>query len=351
MTLALSEIAVRYGCEVLGDPDATVHSVATLSAADEGSISFLANPAYRGQLAETRATAVILTPDDAEQCATNCLTTANPYAVYALVAQELYPDPLEEPGLHPTAVTGEDCDLGEGCRIAASAVLGNRVKIGANTSIGPNCVIDDDVSIGRDCRVMGNVSLYRKVSLGDRCRIHSGAVIGADGFGMAPGETGWIKVPQVGTVIIGDDVEIGANSCVDRGAIDDTRIGNDVKIDNLVQIGHNVIIGDHTALAGMSGVAGSTIIGQRCLIGGAANIGGHIEIADEVSVMGRGNVSRSITQKGVYSSVITVEEAGKWRKIAARLKRIDVMAGKLRDLEKTVRALHKDTRKDKGESE
>jgi UDP-3-O-[3-hydroxymyristoyl] glucosamine N-acyltransferase len=220
-------------------------------------------------------------------------------------------------------------------------VLGNRVKVGANTTIGPNCAIEDDVSIGRDCRLMGNASLYREVVLGDRCRIHSGAVIGADGFGMAPGDSGWIKVPQVGTVVIGNDVEIGANSCVDRGAIDDTRIGNDVKIDNLVQIGHNVVIGDHTAMAGMSGVAGSTTIGQRCLIGGAATIGGHIEVANDVSVMGRGNVSRSITQKGVYSSVIPVEEAGKWRKIVARLKRIDSMASKLHDLEKAVRAMRK----------
>jgi UDP-3-O-[3-hydroxymyristoyl] glucosamine N-acyltransferase len=341
VALALSDIAVRYGCEVLGDPDATVNCVATLSGAAEGSISFLANPAYRAQLADTRATAVILTPDDAEQCATNCLTTANPYAVYALVAQELYPEPPGQAGVHPAAVIGEACELGDGCRIAAGAVLGNRVKVGANTTIGPNCAIEDDVSIGRDCRLMGNASLYREVVLGDRCRLHSGVVIGADGFGMAPGDSGWIKVPQVGTVVIGNDVEIGANSCVDRGAIDDTRIGNDVKIDNLVQIGHNVVIGDHTAMAGMSGVAGSTTIGQRCLIGGAATIGGHIEVANDVSVMGRGNVSRSITQKGVYSSVIPVEEAGKWRKIVARLKRIDSMASKLHDLEKAVRATRK----------
>lgn len=342
VALPLSEIAVRYGCELVGDPDAEVSRVATLSGAGEGSISFLANQAYRGQLADTKATAVILSPDDAEQCATNCLTTPNPYAVYALVAQQLYPDPPVQAGIHPTAIIGENCKLDDGCSIAAGAVLGDRVEVGANTRIGPNCVLDDDVSIGRDCHLKANVSLYVSVVVGDRCCIHAGAVIGADGFGMAQSDTGWVKVPQVGTVVVGNDVDIGANTAIDRGAIDDTRIGNDVKLDNLVQIGHNVVIGDHTALAGMAGVAGSTTIGQRCMIGGGAGIGGHIELADDVIIMGRGNVSRSISQKGVYSSAITAEEAGKWRRIAARLKRIDAMAGKVNTLEKVVRAMSND---------
>lgn len=346
MSLALGEIAVRYGCELHGDPDASVDRVATLADAAPGSISFLANPAYRSQLADTRATAVILAPDEAGECRTNCLVTANPYAVYAQVAAELFPEPPLQPGIHPSAVIGNDCELGEGCQIGAGAVLGDCVRLGNNCYVGPNCVVERDVSLGSDCRLIANVTVYHGVVMGQRCRVHAGAVIGSDGFGNAADADGWIKVPQLGSVQIGDDVEIGANTCIDRGAIGDTCLGNDVKLDNLVQIGHNVIIGDHTAFAGQSGVAGSTVIGSRCLIGGATGLNGHIEIADGVSIMGRGNVTKSITAPGVYASVLGVEEAGKWRKIAARVKRLDAMAVKLRELEKLLKSRQGDQGKD-----
>ncbi len=339
MSLALGEIAVQFGCEIHGDPDVTVDCVATLAEAGPGSVSFLSNPVYRSQLAATRASAVIIAPDDAADCPTNCLVTGNPYVVYAQVAQLLYPAALPRAGRHPSAVVGADCDIGNGTEIAAGAVLGDRVSVGERCYIGPNCVIGDDVVIGSDSRLFASVSVYHGVAMGRRVRVHSGAVIGADGFGNAADQDGWIKVPQVGSVNIGDDVEIGANTCVDRGAIGDTRLGNDVKLDNQVQIGHNVIIGDHTAMAGQCGIAGSATIGARCLIGGGVAVNGHIEIVDNVSIMGRGNVTKSITTPGVYASVFGVEEAGKWRKIAARVKRLDAMAGRLRALENRLESL------------
>ncbi len=339
MGLALGEIAVQFGCEIHGDPDVTVDCVATLADARQGSVSFLSNPVYRSQLAATKATAVIVGPEDAAACPTHCLVTSNPYAVYARVARQLYPEPAPRAGQHPSAVIGAGCEIGNGTEIAAGAVLGDRVRVGKRCYIGPNCVIGDDVVIGSDSRLFASVTIYHGVAMGRRTRVHSGAVIGADGFGNAADQDGWIKVPQVGSVTIGDDVEIGANTCVDRGAIGDTRVGNDVKIDNQVQIGHNVVIGDHSAMAGQCGIAGSATIGARCLIGGGVAVNGHIEIVDNVSIMGRGNVTRSITTPGVYASVFGVEEAGKWRKIAARVKRLDAMAGRLRALEDGLKSL------------
>ncbi len=334
MSLTLGEIAVRFGCELHGDPDAVVDSVATLSRAAAGNIAFLANPAYRAQLASTGATAVILAADDHEACPVNALVTAQPYSVYARVAQLLYPPPPPAPGVHPLASVAAGASVGEACELAAGAVIDADVVIGDGCYIGPNCVLESGVRLGP-----GNVTLCRGVQIGARCLVHPGTVIGADGFGMAPGDAGWIKVPQVGSVTLGDDVEIGANVCIDRGAIEDTRVGNDVKIDNQVQIAHNVVIGDHTAIAGQAGVAGSATIGSRCMIGGGARIGGHIEIADGTVVMGGCNVSSSIREPGVFSSVLTAEEAGKWRKIQARVKRLDAMAGRLRQVESALKAL------------
>ncbi len=339
MSLTLGEIAVRYGCELQGDPDAEVCSVATLSQAVKGSIGFLANPAYRGQLADTQATAVILAPEDAGVCPVNALVTLNPYGVYARVAQELYPQAPVIAGVHPLASVATDATIGAGCEIAAGAAIGAGVVLGDGCYIGPNCVMEAGAAIGAGGRLVANVTVCHGVRIGARCLIHPGTVIGADGFGMAQSDTGWIKVPQVGSVVLGDDVEIGANSCIDRGAIGDTRLGNDVKIDNQVQIAHNVVVGDHTAIAGQVGIAGSTVIGSRCMIGGAARVSGHIEIAAGTVVMGSGNVSRSITQPGTYSSVLSVEEAGKWRKIQARVKRLDAMAGRLRQVESALKAL------------
>ena len=339
MALTLGELAVRYGCELRGDPAASVERVGTLAEGEAGALGFLANPGYRAQLADTRLTAVVLEAAEADACPCNSLVTPNPYEVYARIAAELYPARALQPGVHASAVTGAGFHAGDGCEIAAGVVIGDDVSLGANVYVGPNCVIGNGVSVGAGSRLTANVTLYDGVTMGERCCIHANTVIGSDGFGNAQTSAGWISVPQVGSVVLGDDVDIGANTAIDCGAIEDTRIGNNVRIDNLVQIGHNVVIGDHTAIAGQSGVAGSARIGRRCLIGGSVAINGHIDIVDDVIVMGRGNVSRSIDSPGVYSNAFAVEEAGKWRRIAARIKRLDSTASRIRKLESAVKSL------------
>ncbi|MEE4185924.1 MAG: UDP-3-O-(3-hydroxymyristoyl)glucosamine N-acyltransferase, partial [Gammaproteobacteria bacterium] len=290
MKFSLAELSVRFGCDLRGDPDVEISRVGTLQAADEGCLSFLANAGYRGVLAATRASAVVLAPADSALCPTNALITASPYAVYAGIAQLLHPPAPVVAGIHPRAIIAPGSDIPATCEIGPGAVIGERVRLGENVIIGPNCILADGVRIGDDTRLVASVTVYHDVELGARCLVHAGTTIGSDGFGMAPGPAGWIKVPQVGGVKIGDDVEIGANCCIDRGAIEDTVIGNDVKLDNLVQIAHNVVIGDHTAIAGQSGVAGSARIGARCMIGGSVAVSGHLEIVDDVNVMGRGSV-------------------------------------------------------------
>lgn len=338
MAIRLADLAVRYGCELHGDPDQEVSRVGTLGSAEAGAITFLANPQYRKQLGTTTATAVILMPDAAEYCPVSCLVNANPYAVYAAVAAELYPQQVLNAGAHARATVSDSASIGTGSEIAAGAVVGRNVSIGDRVLVGPNCVVGDDSVIGSDTRLMANVTVYADVRIGARCILHAGVVLGADGFGIAQTPTGWRKVPQVGGVVIGNDVEIGANSCVDRGAIEDTVVGNGVKIDNQVQIGHNCIIGDHTAMASQSGISGSTVIGARCMIGGKAAVAGHLVISDDVFVAGRASVTKSISSPGVYSSVFPVEEAGVWRKLVARFKRLDEMAARLKQLEKQLKS-------------
>jgi UDP-3-O-[3-hydroxymyristoyl] glucosamine N-acyltransferase len=337
MKFSLAELSVRFGCELRGDPDVEVSRVGTLESAGAGCLSFLANPGYRALLPATRASAVVLAPAESSYCSTNALLADNPYAVYAGIAQLLHPARAPVPGVHASAIVAPDAEIPATCEIGAGAVIGAHVRLGEHVVIGPNSVLADGVRIGAQTRLVAAVTVYHDVVLGARCLVHAGTVIGADGFGMAPGPDGWIKVPQVGSVRIGDDVEIGANCCIDRGAIADTVIGNDVKLDNLVQIAHNVVIGDHTAIAGQSGVAGSARIGARCMIGGSVAVSGHLEIVDDVNIMGRGSVSRSITEAGTYSSAWPVEEASRWRRTVARVKRLDAMAAQLKRLEKLVR--------------
>lgn len=337
MKLSLAELSVRFGCELKGDPDIEVSRVGSLESATTGCLSFLANAAYRDLLPTTGASAVVLKEDDSSACITNALIADNPYAVYAGIAQLLYPAPAVRPGIHPSAIVEPNADIPRSCEIGAGAVVGAGVRLGEGVAVGPNCVLADGVQVGDDTRLIAAVTVYPDVLIGQRCLVHAGTTIGADGFGMAPGPDGWIKVPQVGRVRIGDDVEIGANCCIDCGAIEDTVIGNDVKLDNLVQIAHNVIIGDHTAIAGQSGVAGSARIGARCMIGGSVAVSGHLEIVDDVNIMGRGSVSRSISEAGTYSSAWPVEEAGRWRRTVARVKRLDSMAAQFKRLEKLVR--------------
>ncbi len=347
--ISLSDIVARLGGELRGEAAGArvVRQVATLSQAGPDEITFLSNPKYRGQLAGTRAAAVILNAASAEHCPTACIVAADPYGYYARVAQWLNPPLVEEPGTHPSATV--DSAVPASSRIAAGARIGRNVSLGENVSIGPNCVIGDGVSIGESSVLYGNVTIYSKCVVGARAVIHSGVVIGADGFGFArekdaalgPGGGRWVKIPQLGRVLVGDDVEIGANTTIDRGALDDTIIEEGVKLDNQIQVAHNVRIGAHTALAGCVGIAGSARIGRNCTIGGAAMILGHLEIADGVHVSTNTLVTKSITKAGAYTGWVPFQEHADWAKNFGRLRHLDTMNDKMRDLETRLSALEK----------
>lgn len=335
MSVSLGELAVRFGCELRGDPDARVDSVATLGAAHPGAVSFLANPRYRRQLEGTRAGAVVLDAESAASCPVAALVCENPYATYARIAALLYPTPPAPAGIHPSAVVAADARIDPSAHVGPFAVIGAGCIVGPRAYVGPHCVLEAGVTLAQDVRLVARVTLCRGVSIGARSLLHPGVVIGADGFGFAQERGAWVKVPQVGSVQIGADVEIGANTTVDRGAIEDTVIEDGVKLDNQIQIGHNVRIGAHTAMAACVGVSGSTTIGRRCMIGGATGIGGHLTICDDVAITGMSVVSHSITRPGVYSSGIPIEEASTWRRIVGRLKRINLLAERVARLERT----------------
>jgi UDP-3-O-[3-hydroxymyristoyl] glucosamine N-acyltransferase len=341
MGMTLGEIAGRFGCELRGDPDIVVHHVATLQGAKPGSIAFLANAVYRTQLEKTKADAVIIASEDADACPSAALITPNPYLVYAHVATELHPAANFEPGISAAATIAESAIVPGSCHVAPGAVIEDEARLGERVFIGANSVIGSKSELGNDTTIRAGVVVYAGVRIGERCIVHGGAVIGADGFGIAKDETNaWIKVPQLGGVKIGDDVEIGANTAIDRGAIEDTEICDGVRLDNLIQIGHNVRIGEHTAIAGLTGVAGSATIGARCIIGGHAGIAGHIEVADDVVVTGGTPVLSSLTKPGYYGGVATsAEDIRKWRKNAARFSQLDDMARRLRKIEKKVEKL------------
>ncbi|WP_116812924.1 UDP-3-O-(3-hydroxymyristoyl)glucosamine N-acyltransferase [Steroidobacter cummioxidans] len=328
--LSLGELAVRFGCILKGDPDLRVSRVAALERADASSVAFLANPRYRRHLQQTQAGVVVIDPKLADACPVNALLAKNPYATYARIAALLYPPPAAPPGRHATAAVEDSAQIDASASIGPHAVIGARVKIGARTVIGPGCVVMDDVTIGADTRLTANVTLCHGVSIGDRCLFHPSVVIGADGFGLAPDQGEWLKVPQVGTVRIGNDVEIGASTTIDRGAMDDTVIGDGVKMDNQIQIGHNVRIGDHTAIAGCAGISGSAVIGKRCMIGGMVGVAGHLTICDDVMVTGKSFVNSSIRKPGYYSSGIPVDETTRFRKNAARFHHLDEFVREVR---------------------
>jgi UDP-3-O-[3-hydroxymyristoyl] glucosamine N-acyltransferase len=328
--LSLGELAVRFGCILKGDPDLRVSRVAALESADAASVTFLANPRYRRYLQQTKAGVVVLDPKLADACPVSALLAQNPYATYARIASLLYPPPAAPPGRHATAVVDTSAQIDPSASIGPHAVIGAKVTIGARTVIGPGCVVMDDVTIGADTRLTANVTLCRGVVIGDRCLFHPSVVVGADGFGLAPDQGEWLKVPQVGTVRIGNDVEIGASTTIDRGAIDDTVIGDGVKMDNQIQIGHNVRIGDHTAIAGCTGISGSATIGKRCMIGGMVGVAGHLSICDDVVLTGKSFVSSSIRKPGYYSSGIPVDETTRFRKNAARFQHLDEFVREVR---------------------
>jgi UDP-3-O-[3-hydroxymyristoyl] glucosamine N-acyltransferase len=326
----LGELAVRFGCSLKGDPDLRVRRVATLEAAESDAITFLANPKYRKYLAQTRAGAVIVDPKLADACPGSALLAANPYATYARIAAVLHPAPAASPGVHPSAVVDPSAPIDASASIGARAVIEADVQIGPHVVIGPGCVVMRGTRIAAGSRLVASVTLCPDVIVGERCILHPGVVIGADGFGLAPDRGEWIKVPQIGSVVIGNDVEIGAITTVDRGAIDNTVIGDGVKLDNHIQIAHNVHIGAHTVIAGCSGVSGSTVIGKRCMIGGMVGIAGHLTICDDVVVTGKSFVSGNIRKPGYYSSGLPIDETPRFRKNAARFGQLDELAREVR---------------------
>jgi UDP-3-O-[3-hydroxymyristoyl] glucosamine N-acyltransferase len=320
---SLGELAVRFGLKLRGEPGLTVRSVATLSRANAGSLSFLANSHYRRQLASTHATAVILDAQDEADCPVAALIDSNPYLAYARIAALMHPETSLTPGIHPSAVVAPQARVAASASIGPLAVIEDEAQIGERVRVGPGCIVQRGARVGDDSVLVSQVNLYAGVTLGKRCILHAGSVVGSDGFGFAPDHGAWVKVPQVGSVRIGDDVEIGASTTIDRGAIDDTVVENGVKLDNQIQVGHNVTIGAHTAIAACTGISGSTSIGRRCMIGGMVGFAGHLTIADDVVVTGLSMVSASIKQAGSYSSGMPAVESRKWRRLVARLRRLD----------------------------
>jgi UDP-3-O-[3-hydroxymyristoyl] glucosamine N-acyltransferase len=334
---SLAEIAARLGGDVLGDGEIRITAVATLASAGEGEIAFLANRKYRAQLQSTSAAAVILAPDAADAFTGPRIVAGNPYAYYARVASLLNPPPVAAPGIHPSAVVGSV--LPPSSVIGPQVCIGTGVTLGEGVVIHAGCVVGDDVSIGAGSILYPNVTIYHGCRIGARAILHSGAVIGGDGFGFAPEGKAWIKIPQTGAVRIGDDVEIGANTTVDRGALDDTVIGDGCKIDNLVQIAHNCVIGPHTVLAGCTGVAGSVTMGEHCIVGGAGMISGHVTLAPGTTISGGSLVMKSINQPGLYTSVFPLDSHDQWVRNAAHIRRLSHLAERVSELEKKLKEM------------
>lgn len=337
MSLTLAQIAKAVDGQLSGDSDYLIDGVGTLAAASPQQISFLANSKYKKFLNETHAGAVIVATGMGADLKTNVIEAADPYVAYAKAASLLYPESDAQPTVHASAWIDPSASIAEDVSIGPHVTIEKGVVIASGVLIGAGSVIEQDVRIGADSRIKSNVTLCRQVQLGERVIIHPGVVIGADGFGIANDKGVWIKVPQVGRVVIGDDVEIGANTTIDRGAIEDTIISNGVKLDNQIQIGHNVIIGEHTVIAGCVGIAGSTRIGKYCAIGGGTGISGHLEIADGVQLTGMTMVTKSITESGVFSSGIPVEPTKQWHKNVVRYRQMDKLFDRVKRLEKQIK--------------
>jgi UDP-3-O-[3-hydroxymyristoyl] glucosamine N-acyltransferase len=332
----LADLARSLGGEVLGDPDTEVCALASLMSAGPGDLSFFNQARYRSQLDATRASAVIVSEAERDSTSLPRIVCSDPYAYYARAVALLHPEPVPAPGIHalaavaPDAVIDPSASIGPGCHVGRGASVAARAVLEAGCSLG------DGASLGEDSRLHANVTIYPRCVIGRRAIIHSGAVIGADGFGMAREGERWRKIPQIGRVVIGDDVEIGANTAIDRGALDDTVIEDGVKLDNLIQIGHNVRIGANTAMAGCVGVAGSARIGRRCTIGGGASILGHLEICDDVNIGALGIVSRSINEPGTYAGFYPLQKKKDWARTAVLLRNLERLHDRVEALERSL---------------
>jgi UDP-3-O-[3-hydroxymyristoyl] glucosamine N-acyltransferase len=343
VAVASSLLAPLIGAELIGGGDPRVTGVASLEDAGCQSVAFFSAERYRQALHRTRAGVVILNPDVAEGYHGVCLVTDNPLLAFALVSRLLHPRPTPLPGVHPSTVVAPDAEIDPSASISAHCVVDACVRVGARVEIGPGCIIQAGAVIGCDSRLVAGVTLCAGTIVGERALLHPGAVIGREGFGFAKDGDKWVRIPQIGRVRLGDDVEIGSNSVVDRATIGETVIGNGVKIDNLVQIGHNVRIGENTAMAACSGISGSTRIGRNCTIAGAVGMAGHLLIADDVHLTGMAMVTRSIAQPGVYSSGIPASSNAVWRRNVARFRRLEELWRRVQRLERVFARRPSDT--------
>lgn len=332
-SITSGELAGRFGLTVQGDPSRRVRGVGTLAGAGPEQLSFLANPRYRSQLAESAAGLVVVRAADAQGLSRDLLIAADPYVAFARMAALFEPAVPVEAGVHASAVIHPEAEVHPQAAVGPLACIGARSRVAAGAVIGPGCVIGEDCEVGAASTLVARVTLVRRVRLGQRVLVHPGAVLGADGFGLAfdraAAQPHWIKVPQLGGVCVGDDCEIGANTTIDRGAIEDTVLEQDVRLDNQIQIAHNVRVGAHTAMAGCVAVAGSTRIGRYCMIGGAAGIAGHLDICDRVVVTAMSLVTHSIREPGEYSSGTPLMDSRSWRRNAVRFKQLDALARRL----------------------
>ena len=330
----LAELAERFGLRLRGDGNRRLEGIATLANANASQLSFLSNSKYTAQLASTTAGAVILREENLADCPVDALLAADPYVAYAKVAVLFERLPASAPGIHPTAVVDANATVSASASIGPCCVIGRGAVVEDGAVLGPHCIVGDDCTVGAHSRLVARVTLVTRVVLGRRVLVHPGAVIGSDGFGLAFDRDRWVKIPQLGGVRIGDDCEIGANTTIDRGALDDTVLEEDVRLDNQIQIAHNVHIGAHSALAGCAAVAGSAKIGRYCMIGGNAGVLGHLEVADRVTITAKSLVTHSIREPGEYSSGTPLQDNRSWRKNAARFKHLDDFARRLAALEK-----------------
>lgn len=338
-TFSLIELVSRFGGELVDDNGVEVSSVAPIERAGPHDIAFVAQPKYLKQVETTAAGALILPPEGLGLTQRPRIITSNPYLYFARVSALLNPLPRPAPGIHPAAVVHEQARVAPTASIGPGAVIGKGATVGERSVIGANCTIGDGTAVGDDCLLYAHVSIYHDCRIGDRVILHSGCVIGSDGFGLANEKGRWVKIPQTGRVIVGDDVEVGACTTIDRGALDDTVIEDGVKLDNLIQVAHNVKIGAHTAIAACTGIAGSAKIGKHCMIGGAAMIHGHIDIADGVRISTNTLITKSLTTPGTYTSALPFLEHGEWLKTAVHLRNLDRLVSRVRELEKRVAEL------------
>lgn len=338
MSHRLSDIVARFGGELIGDGEIRICQVATLASAGPSEISFLSSGKYRRLLDHSRAGAFIVGRNDRDATDRARVACDNPYVYFAKVSAFLNPTPAAIPGIHAGASVDDGAQIDPSASIGPSCRIGRNAKIGRGSAIGASCNIGENVVIGDNVLIYPGVTIYAGCILGSNCIIHSGAVIGADGFGIAMDEGRWIKIPQIGKVVIGDDVEIGANTTIDRGALDDTIIEDGVKIDNQVQIAHNVFIGAHTAIAGCTGIAGSTRIGRYCKIGGSGMILGHLHIADHVDISAGTMITKSIDEAGAYTAIYPFAPHREWLRNSAQLRHLNELADRVRQLEKEIEA-------------